>query len=166
MDNEQACVNAAVSLYEELNPYLVDLGLHAIKPINHYCFRVELPRGGEDFDQISVSVPIGRGGNRGYAHGEGDPSTYELALVHEGEIVYHGDIGYDDVRSFYSVKELVSEFRRLILCCRTLENSFKNELKQSVDEYLRRYGRRMIHLVVNRNENGCFDVMKLAQQFV
>lgn len=84
-----------------------------------YCFRFPC----KDFDPIYstythvlVSVPPNASGNRGPGDPYNEPEIpimFETALFYNGRIVYRFERGYDDVRRFMSVAELVTELRRL-----------------------------------------------------
>lgn len=66
---------------------------------------------------ISISVPPDRMGNCGNNPPYDDgpiPTTFEIALIStEDDVMYDEDSGYYDIGTFYSVKELTDEIRRI-----------------------------------------------------
>ena len=121
MGNVQACSSVAHQLHEQLSASdrFHDLGftLYECRE-NAFSFRV----GGFPeqntyrFEMLSVSVPPDAIGNR-----EGEPSTYETALIGSNSVVYDSDLGYDDVLRFESLDEILDEFLRLYNMCRDAE---------------------------------------------
>ena len=114
MGNMTACTNKASELYTELslNNNLSEWVDFGGPPTGHYCFGI----GGfthTEFDSVSISVPPDAMGNRGAEYDEGEPSTFETALIKDGELVYVDELGYEDVQRFSSTEELIAELERL-----------------------------------------------------
>jgi hypothetical protein len=115
------CAQEAELLHDYLSSNLTEeIAQRQIKiqhrnPI-HYTTRWDIS-GKSQFGGISVSVPTGTMGNR-LQDGVGPykrPGTYEIALLDAGnDLVYVDELGYDDVRCFYSHKEVFDEIKRLI----------------------------------------------------
>ena len=74
-----------------------------------YCFRAKLVNG----RGISIAVPPDAMGNRGDRFNEGVPSTYEIALYENGNVIYNESIGYEDICRFYTIEDIVKELQRL-----------------------------------------------------
>lgn len=112
MGNITSCTNKASELYRELQ-LNNDLSEWVVfGRLKKYCFRVSGFTHTE-FDSVSISVPPDAMGNRGAEFDEGDPSTFETALVKDGELVYVEELDYEDVQRFFSTEELIAELERL-----------------------------------------------------
>jgi len=115
------CAQEAQLLHDYLSSNLSDeiaqrqIKIQCRNP-THYATRWDIS-GKSQFGGISVSVPTGTMGNR-LQDGVGPykrPGTYEIALLDLGnDLVYVDKLGYDDVRCFYSHKEVYDEIKRLI----------------------------------------------------
>lgn len=69
------------------------------------CLRVTYPKG-TPVHGLSIAVTSGV---------EGEPSTFETALIGKDEkVTYNDSLGYEDVCRFYTVDDLVTELIRLL----------------------------------------------------
>jgi len=111
-----ACAKKARDIYFTLkeSDKLKDAGITIPeKPPSHYCFRVNNPKTSL-IPIISVSVPPDACGNRGKEYNEGEPSTFEFALVDGNNgLMYDSSIGYSDICRFYTMDEIITELVRL-----------------------------------------------------
>lgn len=130
------CKEEAQRLYKYLCYELQDLAdkgmIELASPPKNYCIRPWRIPGKSLFGGISVSVPSDRGGNR-TQDGVGPtqrPSIFEIALLDSSleDLVYYNPdkykgrpeydeytkLGYEDIRSFRSHKDVLEEIKRLI----------------------------------------------------
>lgn len=110
MGNTPACIKASqklrLILKDELPPSLKIINLE-----DSYCFRIEGFRG-KYFNLLSVSYPPDAMGNRTEDQNE-YPETIETAIFKDNEIVYIEEFGYEDVKRFYNVEDLLKEIYEL-----------------------------------------------------
>ena len=106
----QQCIEQSNILYERIaNEFKNNANVTIKNYENAYTFRVYITVGGPSkvFDGISVSVPTD-------ANRFGRDLVYETALLKDDHLVYVDDYGYDDVRRFETVAEIVNEINRLV----------------------------------------------------
>ncbi len=104
------CIEQSNILYEQVANALKNNANVTIKNNkNVHTFRVYITVGGpsKTFDGISVSVPLD-------ANQFGRDVVYETALLKDDNLVYVDEYGYNDIKRFETVAEIVSEINRLI----------------------------------------------------
>lgn len=106
----QRCINQSNILYEQVANALKNNANVTIKNYeNAHTFRVYITVGGPSkvFDGISVSVPTD-------ANRFGRDLVYETALLKDDHLVYVDEYGYNDIKRFETVVEIVNEINRLV----------------------------------------------------
>ena len=107
MGNSQSCIRTVSGFHRWLRTNHPDYTILTPEGQSH-CFRVRLLSTGNPVPShfpwgASISVSPDRMGNRGDEYGEGEPTTWEIALVDSNdELTYIDGWGYDDVRSFFN----------------------------------------------------------------
>jgi len=113
MGNEIACAARSDELYLYLCSALDKNATLTIKQKEFpesWCFCIYFHgKSDASFDGISVSVPPDAAGNR---KGQ-SVNTFETALLLNDDLTYNGDLGYDDIRRYDSMKDVLDEILRL-----------------------------------------------------
>lgn len=126
MGNANACAARSDELYLYLCSALdknATLTIKQKEDPESWCFCIYFHgKSDASFDGISVSVPIDVPGNR---KGQ-SVNTFETALFLNDSRTFNSDLGYDDVRLYYSMKDVMDEILRLA----TIQN--KNTMSVSV----------------------------------
>lgn len=110
MMEEQKCSTASKTLHDQLkNDNRLD-SVIVFKPHEgSFCFRVKFLNPIGEVHGISISYPMDVNKNK-----VEPPKIIETALIDEEEdICYNDDLGYDDVRRFDSVNNIVEEILRI-----------------------------------------------------
>lgn len=117
---EEICMAAAARLYRELRDDPRLAGLITFKhPMESFCFRgsfsVKMPVLKNDsgdaieIEQISIAYAPDK-----FRHIDEEPTVIETMIVSSNGLDYITELGYDDVRNFYSADDVVKEILRII----------------------------------------------------
>ena len=109
-DNYNICVEESKDMYDIMKSDS-RLSKYVFKPTSGHFFRIRFPEILKEnplgINAISCSVPPDCNKNLKYG------ITYETALISDDQIVYNNDLGYDDIRRFSTVEEMIKEVLRV-----------------------------------------------------